>query len=443
MKRAIILFTRVPVPGATKTRLMPHFTPRQCAALHRCFLEDIAEQCRNCRADLFISYTPEKEKYRLVRLLGEELPYIPQEGETLGERMFHAFEEILGRGYTSCLLIGADVPEVRSAHLERAFAALEEKDVVFGRTRDGGYYLVGMRRARKEVFSLDAYGHARVLADTVEKLEQEGVTVGYTETLCDMDTPEDLEGYCGRMRESLWRKESRTGRYLARNRKISIIVPIYNEARTIEHLLGQLRPLLNRCEVILVDGGSVDGTVEKIGPEFTLLTTDKGRAAQMNLGARNSSGDILFFLHCDSELPAHPLERIRKVMRDCEAGCFGVAFHSRNFFMFTCRVISNHRIRDRKVMFGDQGIFLDRELFFRAGMFPEIPIMEDYQFSLTLKEMGVRLGMADRRIYTSDRRFPDGTIPKLKLMWKMNRLRKMYRDGVPIERIASLYRDVR
>lgn len=111
--------------------------------------------------------------------------------------------------------------------------------------------------------------------------------------------------------------------------------------------------------------------------------------------------------------------------------------------MWTCRVISNHRIKDRKVMFGDQGIFIDRELFFEAGMFPNLPIMEDYQFSLTLKEMGVKLGIAKHRIYTSDRRFPQKTIPKLKVMWKMNRLRKMYRDGVPIDRISKMYRDVR
>ena len=100
----------------------------------------------------------------------------------------------------------------------------------------------------------------------------------------------------------------------------------------------------------------------------------------MNLGAEKSTGDILFFLHCDSELPPHPLARIRKVMRDHRAGCFGIAFHSCHFFMFTCRIISNHRVKDRKVMFGDQGIFIDRELFFEAGGFPEIPIMEDYQF---------------------------------------------------------------
>lgn len=102
-----------------------------------------------------------------------------------------------------------------------------------------------------------------------------------------------------------------------------------------------------------------------VGPDFKLLLSEKGRANQMNLGAEKSHGDILLFLHCDSELPPGPLEEICRVMKDHRAGCFGIAFHSRNFFMFTCRVISNHRIKDRKVMFGDQGIFIDRELFFR------------------------------------------------------------------------------
>lgn len=78
-----------------------------------------------------------------------------------------------------------------------------------------------------------------------------------------------------------------------------------------------------------------------------------------------------------------------------------------------------------------------------AGMFPDMPILEDYQFSITLKEKGIRLGMTRSRIYTSDRRFQGNTVEKLKLMWLMNRLRAMYRDGVPVEEIARLYGDVR
>lgn len=445
MKRAVIIFTRIPIPGQTKTRMMPHLTPNQCARLHIAFLKDIYAECEKCQADIYVCYAPEgaEKTYILEAVFGNERRYFRQEGETLGLRMYHAFARVLSKGYEKSILIGTDVPEIRQMHLARAFECLERKDVVFGRTFDGGYYLVGMKELRKEVFGIESYGHAKVLEETVKLLLEQGVTVGYTDTLSDMDTPKDLKQYRRRMREQVWMQQTETGKYVSKIAKISVIIPIYNEEKSIEKLQEQLKEFSGKCEILFVDGGSTDRTLERILPEYTVLHGVKGRAKQMNAGAKASHGDILFFLHCDSELPKRPLAQIRKVMQTHRAGCFGIAFHSRNFFMFTCRVISNHRIKDRKVMFGDQGIFVERELFFEAGMFPEIPIMEDYQFSLTLKEKGIKLGMTKQRIYTSDRRFPKGTIPKLKVMWKMNRLRKMYRDGVDIERISNLYRDVR
>ncbi len=225
--------------------------------------------------------------------------------------------------------------------------------------------------------------------------------------------------------------------------KISIIIPTYNEEATIENLLRTLKPLKDRCEVLFVDGGSTDNTFQMIGEEYRVLSAKKGRASQMNYGASHSTGDILFFLHCDSEVPATALEEIEEVMQKYQVGCFGIAFHSRHFFMWTCRVISNHRAKVRQLMFGDQGIFIEKELFFEVGMFPDMPIMEDYQISMTLREKGIRMGMTKSRIYTSHRRFQGNTIQKLKVMWEMNRLRAMYRRGVPIEKIARMYEDVR
>ena len=443
MKRAIIIFTRVPEPGQTKTRMMPALSAKGCARLHTCFLEDTKRECGKVEGKLFVCFTPDEGRELLHPVFGRGEYYISQRGSGLGERMYQAIREVLGRGYDACILMGTDVPEVRAEYLERAFGLLEQKDVVLGPTRDGGYYLVGMKKPRRAVFEVEGYGQGSVLWDTVRRIKTEGCTVGFTEAMWDMDVYQDLQGYRRRMREDKRLQNTSTGRYLAKTSRISIIVPVYNEEKTICQMQDQLEPLRGTCEILFVDGGSTDRTMEQIRPWVKVIHSEKGRAKQMNTGARKSHGDILFFLHCDSELPPRPLAEIRRVMKDHSAGCFGIPFHSRNFFMFTCRVISNHRIKDRKVMFGDQGIFVDRSLFFHAGMFPEIPVMEDYQFSLTLKERGVKLGMTGRRIYTSDRRFPKGTLPKLKLMWKMNRLRKMYRDRVPIELIDRMYRDVR
>lgn len=441
--RAIIIFTRVPVAGQTKTRMMSKLTGEQCAKLHTCFLLDIGKVCEGAKADIFVCYTPQDADNTLHTILGPQKEYFLQEGDGLGARMYHAFEYVLAQGYESCLLIGTDVPELKREYLEKAFRVLDSKDVVFGCTSDGGYYLVGMKRPRKEVFEIPNYGHENVWKDTLYHLEQANISVGYTQELDDMDLPEDLQKYRAHMRADKSLQKTKTGRYLIQNSAISIIIPIYNEETTIRKMQEQLRPLKEKCEIIFVDGGSKDQTLELISDEFRVIQSEKGRANQMNAGAMESTGDVLFFLHCDSELPKKPLEEIRHVMKDYKAGCFGIAFHSRNFFMFTCRVISNHRVKDRKVMFGDQGIFIDRELFFEAGMYPAIPIMEDYQFSLTLKEMGIKLGMAKQRIYTSARRFGKGTIPKLRVMWRMNRLRKMYRDGVDIQKISDMYRDIR
>ena len=225
--------------------------------------------------------------------------------------------------------------------------------------------------------------------------------------------------------------------------KISVIVPTYNEELTIEKLLKTVEPLSGNCELLFVDGGSTDRTLEIIGQRYPVIHSEKGRAKQMNAGAKNSTGDVLFFLHCDSEIPSTALEEISEVMSKFRVGCFGIAFHSRNFFMWACRWISNHRAKIRRIIFGDQGLFIERDLFFKLGMFPDIPIMEDYQFSLDLKKTGIRTGMTRNRIYTSDRRFEGSTMKKIRVVLKMSHLRAAYRKGIDIEKISEQYADIR
>lgn len=224
---------------------------------------------------------------------------------------------------------------------------------------------------------------------------------------------------------------------------VSIIVPLLNEERVIGRLLDQLRPLLGACEVVLVDGGSTDATCGLIGDGFQLITAPRGRGAQLNAGARVATGDVLFFLHADSMLPPDPLGEIRRVMRARRVGCFGVRFEPTSPLMRICAALSNFRCYVRRIMFGDQGIFIERSLFFEMGGFPEIPLMEDYEFSLKLRARGFRPGATRRRIVTSARRYGTTPASRLRTMRLMVRLRRMYRAGAPPQEIARLYGNAR
>ncbi|NLV89529.1 MAG: glycosyltransferase family 2 protein [Tissierellia bacterium] len=225
-----------------------------------------------------------------------------------------------------------------------------------------------------------------------------------------------------------------------RDKKISIIIPVYNEALVISKLMDNLDQFKDESEIIFVDGGSKDNTKSIIEKRYrVVLSPKKGRANQMNYGASLSSGDILFFLHADSHLSPHALERIHEVIeKGHKAGCFKIQFDSKSLLMKVCGFMSNLRVWLRNIAFGDQGIFILRDYFYELGGFREIPLMEDYQLSMDIKADGEKIGLARAKIRTSERRFLANG--RLKTMARMQRLQYMYRKGVDIEVIAKLYK---
>lgn len=225
--------------------------------------------------------------------------------------------------------------------------------------------------------------------------------------------------------------------------RISIIVPVYNERRVIGGLVDQLLPVADRCEIVFVDGGSADGTCALIPDGMQVVGSRKGRGVQLRAGVRQSSGDVLFFLHADSVLPEGFLDEIARVMRTSDYGCFGVSFQPASPLMRVCRFMSNARVALRGIAFGDQGMFMTRELLERAGGVPELPLMEDYELSRTLRSMGYRPKLARRRIVTSARRYGTSPLSRLRTMYHMAYLRRIYRTGASVEEVARAYRDVR
>ena len=222
--------------------------------------------------------------------------------------------------------------------------------------------------------------------------------------------------------------------------KISLIIPIYNESKTIGKMLSQLDQLSGDWEILFADGGSMDDTLERIGDRYTVLPCPKGRANQMNFAASQASADVLWFVHCDSALPRDAHDQIsRAVEHGAQWGCFHIGFDYDGPFMGCNTFMSNRRAIMDHIAFGDQGIWIRRELFLNQGGFPELPIMEDYEFSRRMK--GTPVCQLPGRIITSGRRYEKG-FPIITAL-RMVHLRHLYRSGVDIQEIARRYKDIR
>lgn len=223
--------------------------------------------------------------------------------------------------------------------------------------------------------------------------------------------------------------------------RITLIIPVYNEAGTIDQCLANVEALEGEAELLFADGGSTDGTLEKLAG-CRVIRCGKGRARQMNDAARQAGGGVLWFSHCDSVLPRDALEQIQAAVdRGARFGCFHIGFDYHGPFMGCNTALSNLRARLWRIAFGDQGLFMTREIFLQMGGFPDLPIMEDYELSRRMRRAGVPLRVLPGRIITSGRRYRTGC--PLLTMWRMFYLRCLYRAGVDIDEIARRYRDVR
>ena len=213
-------------------------------------------------------------------------------------------------------------------------------------------------------------------------------------------------------------------------------MPVLNEAAGIRAALEALAPLRARGhEVIVVDGGSSDGTAQlAAGLCDRVLNASPGRAVQMNAGARAAGGDALLFLHADTRLPARADERILASLEDHLWGRFDVRIEGRHPLLRIVACAMNLRSRLTGIATGDQAIFVRRDAF--AG-FAEIPLMEDVAFSKAMKRRG-RPACLRQRVRTSGRRWESrGVLRTIALMW---RLRLAYAFGADPARLAEKYR---
>lgn len=230
---------------------------------------------------------------------------------------------------------------------------------------------------------------------------------------------------------------------------LSVVVPVLNEATGITHTLAALAPLRTRgAEVLVVDGGSSDGTPFLAQPHAdAVLAGPRGRARQMNAGAAIARGRVLLFLHADTELPPEADRLLLGALADNASsrhargaslwGRFDVNIVGRHPMLRVVATLMNWRSRWSGIATGDQAMFVRRDVFERVGGFPDQALMEDIELSARLRRLGPPVCL-HQRVATSGRRWETrGVWTTIFLMW---RLRWRYWRGESAQSLAEAYR---
>ena len=224
--------------------------------------------------------------------------------------------------------------------------------------------------------------------------------------------------------------------------KISVIIPVLDEEKLIGARLAELAAA-HAHEVIVVDGGSCDRTRElvKASGIARLVEAARGRASQMNAGARAASGEVLLFLHADVSLPAGALQLIDHALASpaTVAGAFRTWHVADDGKSAPWLRLADLRSRYTTIPYGDQALFVRREVFDRAGGFPEQPLMEDIELARRLRRLG-RIARVPASVRVSGRRFLAHPVRDTLMV---NLFPLLYRAGVPPSTLARFYANVR
>ncbi len=225
--------------------------------------------------------------------------------------------------------------------------------------------------------------------------------------------------------------------------RFSIIVPVFHEAERINDLieyLSRLDPGEN-VEIIVADGSLERDTLRVIRSSHVIkISSEKGRAKQMNAGALVANGEFLIFLHADTELPARALKKIQSLMerREYVAGAFDLSIKSDKLIFKVIGTLSSLRSRLSRVPFGDQAIFIRKDYFDKIGGYREIPLMEDVELMRRIRKTGDKIWIFYDRVMTSPRRWEEeGVIYCTVRDWT---LQALYLLGFSADKLARFYK---
>ncbi|MEZ6092090.1 MAG: TIGR04282 family arsenosugar biosynthesis glycosyltransferase, partial [Pirellulaceae bacterium] len=296
----LLIFARLPKPGTNKTRLIPALGGDKATLVYRSLLNRTLDEARRSAATAScvatICFTGGSTAEAMDEF-GDAFTLVEQTGESLGDRLKHATTSAFVDGAKRVVVIGTDCPSLTADDLKAAFQQLERHDLVIGPAFDGGYYLIGLAGKHSSLFDGIDWSTPIVFQQTTAKAQALNLKTHSLRQLGDIDYPEDLLDH---RRGTAW-----TTLPLATDAgKLSVVIPTWNEASNIAETLRRVGNPEQDLEIIVVDAGSSDSTMQ-IAQQHgcKCFASNPGRAIQMNAGAAIATGEYLLFLHADTLLP--------------------------------------------------------------------------------------------------------------------------------------------
>jgi len=192
-KNLLIIFIKEPCAGQVKTRLQPELSKENTLDFYMAMVEDLIAQFSNGQSfDTVLFFSPASAKQKLQKWLGNGLNFHPQKGRDLGTRMQNAFSWAFKHGWKKAVLVGSDIPTLDLQTIENAFTNLNDHDVVFGPSDDGGYYLIALKEMNKIYFHDIVWSTENVLSDSLEKALFAQHSVHLLGQKTDIDTFQDV-----------------------------------------------------------------------------------------------------------------------------------------------------------------------------------------------------------------------------------------------------------
>jgi uncharacterized protein len=427
MNTTVILFLKAPRDGQVKTRLARSVGGDEALRIYRSLAEAQVRQLPpGWRTE--VHFAPADAEAEMKGWLGESterMMYRPQNDGDLGARLVAGFASAFADGGSPVIAIGGDCPELDAACLENARLALREADVVLGPATDGGYYLIGLNRPAPELFDDVPWSTPRVLEITRARADATGLRYRLLEPKTDIDDAES------------WAHYAQTSMHSS-GPLLTVIMPVLNEAAGIQSAVRAARNALPGMRVIVVDGGSSDGTAalaRSAGAEIAFSV--RGRGLQLAAGAALASTEWLLFLHADTTLPdaaAHIIDDFTR-QPGARVATFRLRFDRAGWFLRACCWFT--RFDTVFTRFGDQGMLIRADFYRALGGFPAWALFEDVAL-LQRARRSTRVCSLTAAVTTSARRFEQ--FGHVRQQWLNARLLCRYLLGTPPDRLAEIYR---